>query len=131
MTDKPAYAPPGLPNAEDLPTELPLVFTRFLKAPLDLVWRAWTEPEMIAKWWAPEPFTSHVVEWDARPGGHVVLTMLDPDGGEHPMTGVFGEVEPMRRIVLTGEPLDEAASGSRPMPTSSPTAPSAASRCRA
>jgi uncharacterized protein YndB with AHSA1/START domain len=95
-----------MPDAADLPNEIELVFTRHFDAPVALVWRAWTDPAMIAQWWAPEPLKSVVESWDARPGGRIKLVMVG-DGAEHPMTGVFDEVVPQTRIVITGKPIDE------------------------
>ena len=84
-----------------------LVITREFNAPLDLVWRAWTEPELIAKWFGPKGFSTRVDELDLRVGGKSVYVMIGPDGAEYPSTGVFREIVPMERIVSTDEFGDE------------------------
>ncbi|WP_420137228.1 SRPBCC domain-containing protein [Sphingomonas sp.] len=72
---------------------------RTLDAPVDAVWRAWTEH--LEEWWAPKPWTTRIVEQDLRAGGKSVLDMRGPDGEGGPMEGIFLEVTPQRRIVFT------------------------------
>ena len=69
-----------------------VVFTRVFDAPRELVFRAWTDPKHVARWWGPKEFTNRVGEWDARPGGGIRLDMVGPDGTAYPMGGVFHEV---------------------------------------
>ena len=58
-------------------------------APRDLVWQAWTDPEMLAQWFGPRGFTSSVPEWDLRVGGALRIVMHGPDGNDYPMKGMF------------------------------------------
>jgi uncharacterized protein YndB with AHSA1/START domain/DNA-binding transcriptional ArsR family regulator len=53
---------------------------RVLPAPPEIVWRAWTEPEGLAAWWAPPSLTLVEAGIDPRPGGRVVLVYRDPYG---------------------------------------------------
>lgn len=46
-----------------------LIVTRVFDAPLELVWKAWTDPEHIVQWWGPDHFTSPSAEMDFREGG--------------------------------------------------------------
>ncbi len=46
-----------------------LIMERTFDAPRDLVWRAWTDPELVPRWWGPHGTTTTVVEMDVRPGG--------------------------------------------------------------
>jgi hypothetical protein len=48
---------------------LDVVFERVFDAPLDLVWKVYTDPERIARWWGTHGSTTEVVEMDLRPGG--------------------------------------------------------------
>jgi uncharacterized protein YndB with AHSA1/START domain len=41
--------------------------TRIFDAPLALVWKAWTDPQMMARWWGPKGFTNPICEMDVRP----------------------------------------------------------------
>jgi uncharacterized protein YndB with AHSA1/START domain len=78
-----------------------LVLTRLIDAPPMMVFRAWTEPELMKKWFTPRPWTTPVVETDVRPGGASYILMRGPDGTEHPNHGVYLEVEPGRKLVFT------------------------------
>ncbi|AKB78832.1 putative glutathione S-transferase-related transmembrane protein [Methanosarcina horonobensis HB-1 = JCM 15518] len=49
--------------------EQELVITKIFNAPRELVWKAWTDPERVKRWWGPKGFTSPVSEIDFRVGG--------------------------------------------------------------
>ena len=83
-----------------------LVLTRVLDAPRELVFKAWTDPKQVAKWWGPNGFTSPVCEVDARAGGTIRIDMRGPDGRVYPMRGVFTELVEPERIVFTSAALD-------------------------
>ncbi|RUT35040.1 polyketide cyclase [Arsenicitalea aurantiaca] len=78
-----------------------LVLTRLIDASPDKLFRAWTDPELVVQWFAPQPWTTPRAELDVRPGGSNRITMADPDGNEFPNLGVYLEVVPNRRIVVT------------------------------
>ena len=78
-----------------------LTITRIYDAPRELVFRAFTDPAHIAKWWGPKDFTNVVRAWDAKPGGRIDLDMIAPDGNSHPMGGTIHEVSPPDRFVFT------------------------------
>ena len=61
---------------------------RTFAAPRAAVFRAWTEPEQLVKWWGPRDFTVPVCEIDLRRGGTWRTCMRDADGGEHYVGGV-------------------------------------------
>lgn len=83
-----------------------LVLTRTYDAPRELVFKAWTEPEHLKKWWGPNMFTTPVCEVDARTGGALRIHMRGPDGTVYPMTGKYLEVVPPERLIFTTTPLD-------------------------
>ncbi len=74
--------------------------TRVFDAPLDLVWRAWSEPEHLRHWWGPKGFTDTIHEFDFRPGGIWRHTMHGPDGKDYENEAVFVEIAPPERIVM-------------------------------
>jgi uncharacterized protein YndB with AHSA1/START domain len=78
-----------------------LVITRLFNAPLERVWRAWTDPEQIKRWWGPEHFTAPVIQTDFREGGKYLYAMRDPEGNDYWSTGEFLEIAPLERIVYT------------------------------
>jgi len=60
-----------------------LSVTREFDAPVELVWRAWTDPEIIDEWWAPKPWKANTVKMDFREGGTWLYYMQGPDGSRH------------------------------------------------
>jgi uncharacterized protein YndB with AHSA1/START domain len=95
-----AMSNPADPAARDL------VLTRVVDAPRDLVFKAWTEPGRVARWWGPRGFTNPVCELDARPDGAIRIDMRAPNGTVYPMSGVFNEIVPPERLVFTSAALD-------------------------
>jgi uncharacterized protein YndB with AHSA1/START domain/ketosteroid isomerase-like protein len=84
-----------------------IVITREFAAPRELVWKVWTQPEHVARWWGPRGFTTTVEALDLRPGGRSRYVMHGPDGGKYPVEGVFREVVPFEKIVTTDEFPDD------------------------
>ena len=82
-----------------------LTITRTFDAPRELVFKAWTDPKLVAKWWGPSVFTNPVCELDPRPGGKIFIVMHGPKGSDFdldlPMTGTFREVDEPRRLVFS------------------------------
>lgn len=82
--------------------ELDLTIERVIRAPRDVVWRAWTDPERLERWWLPAPYACRVERLETRPGGAFVTSMSE-DGttyGPH-MDACFLVVEDQERIVFT------------------------------
>jgi uncharacterized protein YndB with AHSA1/START domain len=88
--------------------ERTIVIERELEAPRELVWRVWTDPDEVARWWGPEHFTTprEKIEFDLRSGGVCRMTMVGPDGVEYPNDGHFGVVEPPGRLSFGQETTD-------------------------
>ena len=78
-----------------------VVVSRVFNAPQELVFKAWTDSEMMAQWFAPEPLTVPRAEIDLRVGGRFTLVMRDPDGNEFPSTGEYLEIVVPERYVAT------------------------------
>jgi uncharacterized protein YndB with AHSA1/START domain len=78
-----------------------LTLARTIDAPPALLYRCWTEPDLLKQWFTPRPWTTPVVEIDLRPGGSNVILMRGPNGEEHQNRGVYLEVVPGRRLVMT------------------------------
>lgn len=81
--------------------QLDLGFTRIVDVPRELVWRAWTEPELLMPWFCPLPWKTIDCGIDLRPGGLFRTTMQSPDGTELPNTGCYLEVIAGRKLVWT------------------------------
>ncbi|WP_274630269.1 SRPBCC family protein [Arvimicrobium flavum] len=78
-----------------------LTLTRLIDAPREKVFRCWTEPSLMVKWFAPKPWSTPRAETDPRAGGKSLIVMADPDGNEFPNEGVYLEVVPNEKIVFT------------------------------
>jgi uncharacterized protein YndB with AHSA1/START domain len=100
------------PGAHDL------VITRRLRAPREALWRAWSDPALLAQWWCPRPWTTEVRAFDLRPGGAFHTFMQGPDGGISDNPGSFLEVVPETRIVFTSMLVGDWRPGTPWMPFS-------------
>lgn len=90
------------PTTFELPAGEPLVvMTRTFDAPRELVWKAWTEPEHVARWWGPRIYTNTVLEMDVRPGGRWRIEQRAGDGIVHRFKGEYREVVRPERLVNT------------------------------
>jgi uncharacterized protein YndB with AHSA1/START domain len=78
-----------------------LVIKRVFDAPRELVFKAWTDPEHLKQWSAPQGFTIPVAEGDLRPGGKWRSMMRKPDGTELWLGGVYREIVEPERLVFT------------------------------
>ena len=80
--------------------------SRTFEAPLEALWKAWTEPDHFMKWYGPIGFTAPTCEIDLRVGGRHLWSMRSPDGRQMYFTGVYKEVVPMERLVFTDSMSD-------------------------
>ncbi|KRB57145.1 SRPBCC domain-containing protein [Flavobacterium sp. Root186] len=71
-----------------------------LKAPTDIVWEVWTNPEHIANWWGPNGFTNTIHKMDFQEEGEWNLTMHGPDGKNYPNRSIFKEIIPFEKIIF-------------------------------
>ena len=78
-----------------------LLIERIFDAPRELVFRVWTKPEHLMKWWGPKSFTPLAIEQDFRVGGTYHYGMLSEEGREVWKSGVYQEIVPNERIVMT------------------------------
>ncbi len=90
-----------------------LRITRVLNAPKELVWKAWTDCELVKQWWGPKGFTSPSCRNDFRVGGKSLYAMKAPPGKEVWSgktiwsTGIYREIIPLKKIVVTDSFADE------------------------
>ncbi len=75
-----------------------LTIEKIFKAPLKLVWDAWTQSHHILKWWAPEGMNIKIIEHDFRVGGKWKYVMPMPDGKEFISEGVYIEITKHEKI---------------------------------
>ena len=84
-----------------LPTDEQILIVREFDAPVHLVWRAWTDPDLVRKWWHANRGEMTVVEIDLRVGGRWRFAMNTPEGHEVAFHGEYREVVPNERLVHT------------------------------
>jgi uncharacterized protein YndB with AHSA1/START domain len=80
-----------------------VVLTRTFAAPRELVFRTYTDPQLVPKWWGPRTLTTNVVTSEVRSGGSWRFVQHDPEGREHAFHGVYHEVSSPSRLVNTFE----------------------------
>jgi uncharacterized protein YndB with AHSA1/START domain len=96
--------------------DLDLAIERVIKAPRDAVWRAWTDPDRLARWWVPAPARCRVDRLEPRAGGAFV-TSLSEDGvtfGPH-LDACFVVLDDLRRLVFTNA-IDSSYRPAAPAP---------------
>ena len=86
--------------------EKQIVVSRTFEAPLEVLWKAWTEPEHFMNWYGPKGFTAPTCEIDLRVGGRHFWSMQSPDGMQMYFTGSYKEVVPMERLVYSDASSD-------------------------
>lgn len=84
-----------------LPTDTQIMITREFDAPRHLVYRAWTTPELVRRWWYAERGEMTVAEIDLRVGGSWRFVMVTPNGMEVAFSGEYREIVPDERLVWT------------------------------
>lgn len=88
-----------------------IVIERVFDAPVEKVWDAWTNPEMVKKWWGPKGFTAPSIKVDLKVGGKYVFAMRGPAGSQWDKVmysaGVYQEIVPHEKIVTTDYFSDE------------------------
>jgi uncharacterized protein YndB with AHSA1/START domain len=96
-----------------LPSDLEILITREFDAPKRLVYKAWTTPELVRRWWSGHQGEMTTCEMDLRVGGRWRYVMVAEGGFEVAFHGEYREIVPNERIVTTqvyelpGAPEDE------------------------
>jgi uncharacterized protein YndB with AHSA1/START domain len=105
--------------------ERQLKVSRTFDAPLELLWKAWTEPEHFKKWYGPKGFSTPICEIDLKVGGSHFWSMESTNGMQMYYSGTYKQIVPMESLVYSdsmtdegGNVLDPSAMG---MPEGSPT----------
>lgn len=78
-----------------------IVITRLLNAPRELVFKAWTDPQQVVRWWGPTGFTTTTHEMNVHPGGVWRFTMHGPDGVDYPNRATFIDIKSPERLEYT------------------------------
>jgi uncharacterized protein YndB with AHSA1/START domain len=86
--------------------ETDLILERVIDAPVEQVWRAWVEPDLVGQWWSPEGFTNSTVEMDVRERGASLVCMRSPEGGDFCNIWRYERIEPEKRLEFTASFAD-------------------------
>src|SRR5207245_3470929 len=86
-----------------LPSDREIVGSRIMDAPPELVFKAYTDPELIPRWWGPRRYTTTVDKMDVRPGGVWRYISRGADGTEFAFHGTYREIKRPERLVSTFE----------------------------
>lgn len=78
-----------------------LVIERVFKAPPEKVFKAWTDPAILVKWWGPEGYSTPEQKMDVRAGGAWRTVMVSDKGKSHTVSGEYREISPPSRLVMT------------------------------
>jgi uncharacterized protein YndB with AHSA1/START domain len=84
-----------------------LEIKRFINAPRDRVYRAWTDPTQLKEWWGPESVRTRNLAADPRIGGRYQWDLTNPEGEEMTVHGEYRELVPGRKIVFTWQWKDD------------------------
>jgi uncharacterized protein YndB with AHSA1/START domain len=71
---------------------------RGFAAPIEKVWAAWTQSEMLDKWWAPKPWKAETKSMDFKPGGFWLYAMVGPGGEKHWARADYKSITPMKNF---------------------------------
>jgi len=77
--------------------------SRVFDAPRDLVWKVFTDPELVPEWWGPRYLTTVVDQMDVKVGGVWRYIQTDAEGNEYAFNGIYKEVEAPERLTYTFE----------------------------
>nr|WP_231592655.1 SRPBCC domain-containing protein [Pelagovum pacificum] len=80
--------------------------TRRIAAPPALVWKAWTDPELIGSWWGPDGYHCETESIEPGPGGHWKFTMVG-EGQRFPNLHEYGEMDPEKRLTYRLSGFDD------------------------
>ena len=85
------------------PGKQEIITTTILDAPRELVFRAYTEPDLFGQWWGPRRYKAQIEKFDSRPGGEWRVVHVGEDGSRHSFRGVNHDVVAPERICTTFE----------------------------
>ena len=80
---------------------------REFNAPVEKVWKAFTDPDLLVKWTAPKPWTAEIKTWDFTVGGISLYAMIGPGGQKHWVYAEFTAIENGSAISTTGMFCDD------------------------
>lgn len=92
--------------------------TRTFAAPQNLVWDAFTKPEILDQWWAPKPWVSKTASMEFKEGGRRLYAMCGPEGEEHWALADFTSINPQSSFTFLDAFCDKDGNLNTEMPRS-------------
>jgi uncharacterized protein YndB with AHSA1/START domain len=86
---------------------LTVTVERFFDAPLEMVWAAWTEAELLDQWWAPKPYRAETKEMEFIEGGRWLYAMVSPEGAKRWGMKEFKSIVPRKNFTYRSIFCDE------------------------
>jgi uncharacterized protein YndB with AHSA1/START domain len=93
-----------------------MLVEREFEGKLEQVWQAWTDSELLAEWWAPQPFKAITKKMDFREGGQWHYYMLGPDGSKFWCMVNYLQIEPLKRFTADDFFCDEQGNNTNELP---------------
>lgn len=81
--------------------------TRDFDVPPELIWKAWTKPDLLKKWWGPKDFSCPYCKMNLWVGGKYLICMRSPQGRDYWSTGVYKEIKEIEKLILTDSFADK------------------------
>jgi uncharacterized protein YndB with AHSA1/START domain len=110
MTNKVPVFSKDIPNKQ-------LIVVRDFDAPVNLVWKAWTESEILDQWWGPKPWKAETKVMDFKVGGRWLYCMVGPNAEQHWCRVDFQAIKPQVSVASTSVFCDEEGHHNTAMPT--------------
>ena len=98
--------------------EKSILVSREFNAPLEIVWKAFTESESLEKWWAPKPWRAETKTMHFSEGGYWLYAMVSPENEKHWGKMNFLTIEPLVSYTIQDEFCDEEGNTNTELPTS-------------
>jgi uncharacterized protein YndB with AHSA1/START domain len=95
-----------------------VIVEKEFNAPLDVVWAAWTQPEILDQWWAPKPWKAKTKSMNFVPSGQRLYAMLGPEGEEHWALKDFVSITPKTNFRFLDAFCDSEGKTNEEMPRS-------------
>jgi len=92
-------------------SENEVLIEREFDAPRELLFKVWTDPFHLARWWTPFGFTAHVLKMEVREGGAFHIELQTPDGQRVPARGIYKKIIPPEKIIMLGPDQSPDACG--------------------
>jgi uncharacterized protein YndB with AHSA1/START domain len=93
-----------------------VVVVREFDAPLDQVWKAWTQSDLLDQWWAPRPWKARTKTMDFREGGYWLYAMIGPDSEEHWARADYKSIDSLKSFTVEDAFCDEAGNVNTELP---------------